>query len=434
MVSVSLASNRLHIDQSTLSRSPCGNSKGAKKTPPLNETVSGYSADQEESTRAGVAVVSGSAPPCLIGLYHKHKRRPADAEDRAKRRKLSELSYDAAMAKLTSQWQDTTALQLNTKRSRVAPFIDLSSVSLVYGNIDSASNSSSSGRTSATCLISDDILTDCGAIYEHLIRQTASSYRGGITMPPRSISPSSCSDSSSSLSDTESDVSQGSSTILVLNARLDIDDDEGIGSAKLQDEPPTMHYIACPSTASISMEDAISFSKFPRLVTRSTSPYTIVFCNAAFSVATGIPSDDALGKNLLDLVAPSNNKPSQSEKLCLELLCAASSSEGDYTSVCCPKNHDMEFRIKVTPIMPSSRKTSSTATPSQPQPSQVMESDVSRDGETTTCGGEWNSNFTHFSVELNLLRRGINMSMSNVGKTAMTGDIRHKQAFLSAMG
>lgn len=432
MVSVSLASNRLHIDQSTLPRSPCGNSKGAKKTPPLNDTVSGYSADQEESTRAGVAVVSGSAPPCLIGLYHKHKRRPADAEDRAKRRKLSELSYDAAMAKTDLAVAGRHCAPVNTKRSQVAPFIDLSSVSLVYGNFDSASNSSSSGRT---YLISDDILTDFGAIYEHLIRQTASSYRGGITMPPRSISPSSCSDSSSSLSDTESDVSQGSSTILVLNARLDIDDDEGIGSAKLQDEPPTMHYIACPSTASISMEDAISFSKFPRLVTRSTSPYTIVFCNAAFSVATGISSDDALGKNLLDLVAPSNDKPSQSGKLCLELLCAASSSEGDYTSVCCPKNHDVEFRIKVTPIMPSSRKTSSTATPSQPQPSQVMESDVPpRDGETTTCGGEWNSNFTHFSVELNLLSRGINMSMNSVGKTAMTGDIRHKQAFLSAMG
>lgn len=430
MVSVSLVSARLHIDQSKLSRSLCENSKSSKKTPQQNETVSGYSADQEESTKAGLAVASDSVPPGLIGLYHKHKRRPADTDDRAKRRKLSELNYAAAMAKTDLAVAGRHCASVNTKRSRASPYIDLSSVSLAYGNIDSidpASFSRSSGRTSTTGLISDDILSDYGAVYEQLIRETASSYRGGIAMPPRSISPSSCSDSSSSLSDTESDVSQGSSTILVLNARLD-HDDEGNGAARAQDEPPTRHYIACPSTASIAMEEAISFSDLPRLVTRSTSPYTIVFCNAAFSAATGVSSDDALGKNLHDIAAPSNTKASQSEKLCLELLCAASSFEGDYTSVCCPKSRNVEFRIKVTPIMPSSRTTRSTV----PSP-QSTGSDAPPSGETA-CS-EWNSNFTHFSVGLFLLRHGTSMNTGvDGGVTARTGSLRHKHAFLSAMG
>lgn len=307
-----------------------------------------------------------------------------DVEDRVTRRKTNDLVYDAANAKLNLKRAGrpfllvgaSTTTTTTTHRSRIAPFIDLSQVRLIYSSpTETAADEPFSLMTSTTksaCLGRYDILTDFGAAYQQMIHETSAAYRLTVSSPCRSNSPASESSatssntssdtSSSSLSDTESDDScreggqrgGGSvATILVTTARLDDNPKIGSDFSKFHRENPRTHCISCPTTASISMEEAIGVCESPRLVTLSSPPYTVVFCNAAFAASTGFSSDETLGKSLHDLVAPflqnddhhnhhahDDDDKEEREPICLE-SCAASSSAGIDTSVCL--HHTREF-------------------------------------------------------------------------------------------
>jgi hypothetical protein len=348
-----------------------------------NDSLTGYSADKEGSTMGLTGL-----PPGIIDLYHKQKRKPTDTEERNKRRKISESNYAAATVKADLVRAGRSYPLVNTKRSRIHPGIDLSKVHLISSKSVESSpflHAVSCGWTS----VRYDVLTDFGTVYGDMLSQTAASYQPGIVTPRRSTSPAG-SDSSSSLSDTESDDSGGSANLLVGNARLD---ESNMEHSTPADEQQTTRCISCPPSVCITMEEALGVCDSSRLITLSSPPYKIVFCNAAFAALTGLSSDETLGKSLLDIAV--QGKPG---KISLE-SCAASSSEGDSTTVFCRQDSSASIKcgMKVTPI------------------------------KSVSDAHELND-ITHFAVDLS------DDTMSSDATKRETADVSGKSTFITLMG
>ena len=339
-----------------------------------NDNLSGYSADKEGS-KANELSGMGSLP-CLIDLYHhRHKRKPEDADERATRRKMNELCYDAATVKDNLERAGRpyllvggSATTSTTHRLRIAPFIDISQVRLIHSNSTASAATTAAAEEpcsfvklnpTAPCRVRYDILTDFGAAYQEMIHQTAAAYQVAVVSPLRSNSPASESmsnssgDSSSSLSDTESDDScrggpAASTVVVATTPRLDDNPKIAIDTTKVKRENPRTDGISFPvSTVSIPMEEAVGVCDSPRLVTLSSPPYKVIFCNAAFAALTGLSSDETLGKSLHELVTPfmHHGDDNENDRVCLE-SCAASSSEGKDTSVCLYNSREFEELIR----------------------------------------------------------------------------------------
>lgn len=95
---------------------------------------------------------------------------------------------------------------------------------------------------------------------------------------------------------------------------------------------------------------------YNRIVTLAVPPYRIIYANGAYSALTGVPSHETLGKTLYDLVV----KP---KTLSLD-ACAATSSEGQYTSIDLALDDLKDLRMKVTPIVSRTQNGSSSSSSS----------------------------------------------------------------------
>jgi hypothetical protein len=216
----------------------------------------GYSADGQSASSSGVPL-----PPILIDLHRKQKRKAtaADAGETSKRRKAEELNFTAATVRADLTRAGKAYPLPNTKRCRIAIGIDISTVQLMSSTAAKASpflHTSSYGGWSSGGRY--DILTDFGSAYRDVLYKSRSAYQpSGVVTPTRSKSPSSNA-SASSLSDTESDDSHASSSIVVVRARLD---DSLLGDeaqSKGDDiEQEASRFITCPPSMSMAMEEAV---------------------------------------------------------------------------------------------------------------------------------------------------------------------------------
>jgi PAS domain-containing protein len=323
------------------------------------DSQSGYSADLESSASAVSCEKSGKkSPPIWVGLQVKPNKHGllSGIEDPNKKRRLDEITYDASIAKITLTNAGILCPKFNTHASRISPYIDLSTVRHLHSrpNDDlshyrlSQNNEWSNGRY--------DFLTDFGMAYSDMIRQTSFAYQSDLNnnhLHHNSIED--CSDTSSSLSDTESEDSHASLKIVVLNARLD-DALETKSNSEMDSFRPITHYMYCPPSVSISMEDAIGFRDSSRLITQALPPYRVVYANAAFESISGIPSSDVTnGSALQDILALQKDF----DVFSLE-SCAAKTVEGETIEVIFQNNKhnpQLSYCMTVTPIM--SRKVKS---------------------------------------------------------------------------
>jgi hypothetical protein len=312
---------------------------------------SGYSADLESANTAKYGGHSGKkSPPVWVDLHVKRTNQSpvSETEDPNKKRRLEEITYDASIAKISLTNVGISCPQINTKRSRISPFIDLSTVHHVHSSPD---DDLSHFRSTQNCAWKDgryDVLTDFGLAYTDMIRQTSFAYQCGLTNnQSRHKAVEDYSDTSSSLSDTESEDSHTSMKIVVLHARLD-DAIESKTNSEMDSPRPITHYMYCPPSVSISIEDAIGFRDSARLITQALPPYRVVFANSAFQSMSGM-SDNTSGKALQDIVTLQKN----SDAFSLE-SCAAKSVEGESIDVIFRTNGmdpQLQCCMIVTPIM-----------------------------------------------------------------------------------
>lgn len=224
---VSQLSSRLLSGYSTQSSSSSG---GGSNKGISNQ--SGYSADKEQHN---------TLPPVHIDLNI--KRKSTDGEVKTKRRKLNEMAFAAAMVKT-----DLARAGFSPQPLRLTSMLAMDSSKV---QIISASSVASSPFLTPSWTARNDIVTDFGAAYAAAVKVSKFAYT---TSPWNNghVSPRDESElSTSSVSDTDSDDSQGSSPIIVINARLDDSVEEKPKA------PYSTHFITCTPSASMSMEEAV---------------------------------------------------------------------------------------------------------------------------------------------------------------------------------
>lgn len=231
-------------------------SENTKSQGRSDSTLSGYSADKE-----GLSVT----PPVHIDLNLKHKRKFVDNHDPAKRRKLQELNYAASRVKEDLAKAGLPFPSVRASRPRAIPLakLNMSSVNLVTSKSVSSSPFLSK---SSTGLARHDIATDFGNVYAHLFTMSRPFYGGTPAHNERCRSAQSDTESTSStssFSDTESDDSQASSTVMVIAARVE-DSLEKTDTTKSKRVPSPTHFISCLPSNSITMEEALGVCDYPR--------------------------------------------------------------------------------------------------------------------------------------------------------------------------
>jgi hypothetical protein len=266
---VSMISSRLMGGSRSISSGDSSNKQqqqAAKASPNMQQnnndnSSGGYSADRQSAASSGVPL-----PPILIDLVHHKQKRKAttalDAGEASKRRKAEELNFTATTVRADLTRAGKTYPVPNTKRCRIALGIDISTVQLLSASAAKDSpflHTSSYGGWSSGGRY--DILSDFGSVYRDVLYKSRSAYQpSGVVTPTRSKSPSSNA-SASSLSDTESDDSHASSSIVVVKARLDdsllLGEEAQPNNGEVVLEQQATRLITCPPSMSMAMEEAV---------------------------------------------------------------------------------------------------------------------------------------------------------------------------------
>lgn len=224
----------------------------------------GYSADKEEQEEAS------PEPPFNIDLRISHhnelKRACSDVDEGAKRRIMNEMHYAASTVREDLARGGLVYPEIRATRPRAIPLakLDMTRVTLLSSkNVTSPFLYPVSVCQNSS--LAHDLLTDYGSIYNSVLKSYATAYYTPVVTSSRGNSPSIIaedSDSTSSVSDTGSDDSQGSSAPVIhprLDDSIEINDQDkakksdGTASQSITFTAPTM-----------TMDEALIVCDFPR--------------------------------------------------------------------------------------------------------------------------------------------------------------------------
>lgn len=257
-----------------------------KPTTTTANDSSGYSADQEQSAQ-------NPSPPYFIDLLARHRKRGASddahshdgvgSHDDKKRRieRQSETNYIAHMARHEISRAGLPYPKINPKKSKILPSsVDFSKVTLIHSKDFARTSrkpvSAAPSPWNVTLTMSPDM---CVSALQSLIKSCSAHYNGVSNPPMSTVSPFAKKVSSSEMEEDTSDVASTTSSVT----------EDGV-----EDAPPPAR------TSTISMGQALSISKQPRVIVIAEAPYTLVHCNAAFLEMTGVSSSKVLGHPLVD--------------------------------------------------------------------------------------------------------------------------------------
>lgn len=225
----------------------------------------GYSADKEGQQEAS------SKPPFNIDLrishHHKPKRSCSEADESTKRRRMNEMHFAASTVREDLARGGLVYPEIRATRPRAIPLakLDMTRVHLLSSK-DVTSPFLNPVTVCRNPSLAHDLLTDFGSIYDYVLKSCAPAYFAPVITSRRGNSPfvaAEDSESTSSVSDTASDDSQGSA-VLVIHSRFDdaieVKDQD---QAKKSDGTASQIITFAPTMA---MDEALGVCEFSRLV------------------------------------------------------------------------------------------------------------------------------------------------------------------------
>eukprot|EP00525_Craspedostauros_australis_P001921 CAMPEP_0198120322 /NCGR_PEP_ID=MMETSP1442-20131203/28648_1 /TAXON_ID= /ORGANISM="Craspedostauros australis, Strain CCMP3328" /LENGTH=398 /DNA_ID=CAMNT_0043778955 /DNA_START=204 /DNA_END=1400 /DNA_ORIENTATION=+ len=307
-----------------------------------NDSVSGYSADKEESSNSTL-----TPPMVSIDLYAGSKRsNMSNMHSCPKRRKNCERQFAASSVRADLARAGMMYPELPTEKTfttRVGGHsINLDGVRLV--------RSKDFDPLQPTCNFPCE---QTMSYYQDLINQTLKTYTAFMSREKEMMqAQDSDSGSTYSMSDTETDSvtssPRSSTPVFVLPLRLDdVTKERSTDSSSKRSTLDTCHVISSHASA-ITMTDMLQLSRTPRLIVTSLEPHTIMYANAPFFRLTGLPNQDVVGSSFSKILQSANGGKSTPLSEC---LCSSGAYHHRTLKIPISDSETSDYKLKVSPIV-----------------------------------------------------------------------------------